>query len=109
MREPSNLPPGVTDRMIEEQQADVYAGTPYEARAHGLLDAEARLADALHQIVNHRRFRACAVNHPKDCPWPARLRGNPNVEERTRAILQLIAAELDGIDRLILADEEEGR
>ena len=104
----NNLPPGVTDAMIEEQQRDPYEGTRYAERAYGLLAADDALRGVLHQISLHRRF-GCAINHPVDCPWPERLCANANLEERTREILQKIEAELAGIDALISADEEERR
>lgn len=108
VREPSNLPPGVTDRMIEEAQADPYAGTRYEARAYAILDARERLMAAVHQMAMHRHF-GCAVNHDAGCPWPARMRRNPRLEEEAREIVTKLDAELFGIDTMLQADEEERR
>ena len=109
MREPSNLPPGVTDRMIEEQQADPFDGTPYADRAHGLMAASEALYQVVFQLSMHRRWGGCAVTHPVDCPWPERVRVNVNLEERTRGILQKIDAELAEIMRMVDADGEESR
>jgi hypothetical protein len=114
MREPSNLPPGVTDRMIEDQQRDPYAGTRYEERAHGLEDSRARLAESLREMEKHdptspHAARWCKRYHGAACQWPDVLRRNPSVEVQTREILTRIDAELAEIDRMIAADEEERR
>jgi len=105
----SNLPPGVTDAMIEEQQRDPYEGTRYEARAWALIAADDALRAVLYQLTNHRRFNGCAINHKPGCPWPEYMRRRPNLEERVRANLQKVEAELAGIDAMLIADEEEGR
>ena len=81
MREPSNLPPGVTDRMIEDQQRDPYAGTRYEERAHGLEDSRARLAESLREMEKHdptspHAARWCKRYHGAACQWPDVLRRN---------------------------------